>query len=179
MYHIELVDFATRQAALRAIRTAVFIEEQGVPKALEWDEHDATAVHALALAAPPAAASPISHGVSHVASHPTSASTPRPHASNDPDAPADAPPPLPIGTGRLLTDGHIGRMAVLPAWRGQGVGRALLNALLDCARAQGMCEVVLSAQTQALGFYERAGFRAEGPTYLDAGILHQRMSRQL
>jgi predicted GNAT family N-acyltransferase len=84
-----------------------------------------------------------------------------------------------VGTGRLLPDGHIGRMAVLPAARGQGVGRALLRALMQAAAQRGQCEVVLSAQTHALPFYEKEGFIAEGDEYDDAGIPHRQMRRAL
>ncbi|MFN7433209.1 MAG: GNAT family N-acetyltransferase [Betaproteobacteria bacterium] len=80
-----------------------------------------------------------------------------------------------LGTGRLLPDGHIGRMAVLQSARGQGVGTALLRALLQAARARGDREVVLSAQTHAMPFYEKAGFIAEGDDYDDAGIPHRQM----
>ena len=80
-----------------------------------------------------------------------------------------------LGTGRLLPDGHIGRMAVLQSARGQGVGSALLRALLQAARARGDREVVLSAQTHAMPFYEKAGFIAEGDDYDDAGIPHRQM----
>ena len=80
-----------------------------------------------------------------------------------------------IGTGRLLPSGRIGRMAVLRAYRGQGVGRALLAALLDAARANGHAEVTLSAQTQVIGFYQRMGFLPVGEVYREAGIPHQRM----
>lgn len=81
----------------------------------------------------------------------------------------------PIGTGRLLPDGHIGRMAVLPDWRGKGVGAQLLLALVALAVERGMREVVLNAQTHALGFYAAHGFVAEGGDFLDAGIAHRRM----
>jgi len=84
-----------------------------------------------------------------------------------------------LGTGRLLPDGHIGRMAVLPPARGRGVGAALLLALVEAARSRGDREVVLSAQTHALGFYGRHGFIAEGETYDDAGIPHRLMRRRL
>ena len=80
-----------------------------------------------------------------------------------------------IGTGRLLADGHIGRMAVLRDWRGCGVGAALLAFLLAEAQRLGMPEVVLHAQTHALAFYARHGFIAEGPLFVEAGIPHQRM----
>lgn len=84
----------------------------------------------------------------------------------------------PVGTGRLLPDGHIGRMAVLAAWRGQGVGAALLQALIDEAARRGMDRLVLSAQTHALGFYTRFGFAPEGEIYDEAGLPHQAMVRQ-
>jgi len=80
-----------------------------------------------------------------------------------------------LGTGRLLPDGHIGRMAVVRQARGTGVGSALLQALMRAARARGDREVVLSAQTHAVPFYERFGFVAEGEPYDDAGIPHRSM----
>jgi predicted GNAT family N-acyltransferase len=80
-----------------------------------------------------------------------------------------------VGTGRLLPDGHIGRMAVLREARGQGVGAAMLLALMEKARQRGDKEVALSAQTHAIGFYRKHGFVEEGPEYLDAGIPHQSM----
>ena len=86
---------------------------------------------------------------------------------------------LAIGTGRLLTDGHIGRMAVLAAWRGRGVGTALLHTLLDVARSRGIQRVALNAQVSAIPFYEKAGFRAECDIFDDAGIPHQRMTLTL
>ena len=84
-----------------------------------------------------------------------------------------------IGTGRLLPDGHIGRMAVLRQWRGLGIGSALLGALMDIARTLGMRRVLLNAQVQALPFYRRHGFEIEGEEFLDAGIAHHRMARDL
>jgi len=86
---------------------------------------------------------------------------------------------LPIGTGRLLPDGHIGRMAVLAAWRGRGVGSRLLTALMGLAAQRGMREVALNAQTQAMPFYVRYGFVATGEEFLDAGIPHRTMRRSL
>lgn len=85
----------------------------------------------------------------------------------------------PVGTGRLLPDGHIGRMAVLKAWRGRGIGGQILHRLMDQARARGEREVVLSAQVDACAFYRAHGFMEEGPQYLEAGIRHRDMRRQL
>jgi predicted GNAT family N-acyltransferase len=84
-----------------------------------------------------------------------------------------------VGTGRLLPDGHIGRMAVLGESRAVGVGGAILERLVEEARRQGMREVVLSAQTHAIGFYRRHGFSEEGEVFEEAGIPHQEMRRVL
>ena len=83
----------------------------------------------------------------------------------------------PIGCARLLPDGHIGRMAVLPGWRGQGVGRALLDAALRAAQARGHTTLKLSAQTHAAAFYARAGFVGVGEIYEEAGIPHVAMEK--
>jgi predicted GNAT family N-acyltransferase len=82
---------------------------------------------------------------------------------------------VPAGTGRILADGKIGRMAVLRQFRGQGVGEVLLAALLNVARARGLAEAWCHAQQSAFGFYEKAGFAGEGPLFQEAGITHQLM----
>lgn len=135
---IRPADWRADREILRAIREEVFVREQSVPAAMEWDEFDAQSRHVVAIA----------DGV-------------------------------PVGTGRLLPDGHIGRMAVVRKWRKKGVGNALLMALLDEARKRGMSRVLLNAQIQALPFYLRHGFHAEGEEFLDAGIPHLRMWRDL
>ena len=84
-----------------------------------------------------------------------------------------------IGTGRLLPDGKVGRMAVIKEWRRRGVGADLLDALVGEARRRGLAEVKLSAQLQAAEFYRAHGFVAEGKVYEEAGILHQAMRRSL
>lgn len=86
----------------------------------------------------------------------------------------------PIGTGRLTPDRRIGRMAVLSAWRGRGVGEALLQALVARARALGWREVSLHSQASAIGFYARQGFLPFGPRFEEAGgIEHLAMYRLL
>ncbi|HET7674072.1 MAG TPA: GNAT family N-acetyltransferase, partial [Gammaproteobacteria bacterium] len=81
----------------------------------------------------------------------------------------------PIGCGRLTTDGKIGRMAVLAPWRKAGVGGAILRFLIDEARRRGATECRLDAQIEAVDFYHRHGFIAEGDEFLDANIRHRRM----
>lgn len=85
----------------------------------------------------------------------------------------------PIGTARLLADGHIGRLAVRAPWRGLGIGRALLHELMTIARERGLPRVFLGAQTHAIGFYERQGFSVYGEPFMDAGIPHRHMAREL
>jgi predicted GNAT family N-acyltransferase len=70
-------------------------------------------------------------------------------------------------------------MAVLLPARGTGVGSALLTALVDEARRRGFHAAALDAQLTAIGFYAKAGFTADGPTHLDAGIVHQPMRLRL
>jgi predicted GNAT family N-acyltransferase len=82
-----------------------------------------------------------------------------------------------VGTGRLEPTGKIGRVAVLPQYRGTGAGMAIMRRLMDLAAERGFREVYLNAQTSARGFYERLGFRAEGPEFDEVGIPHQRMRR--
>lgn len=85
----------------------------------------------------------------------------------------------PVGTARLTPDRRIGRMAVLEAYRGRGIGEALLEALVAHARARGWPEVSLHAQLHALPFYARAGFVPCGPVFSEAGIEHRLMARRL
>jgi len=137
--NIELGDWAQLGQEASTIRRLVFIEEQGVPAELEWDESlDRVCLHALARI----------------------------------DGQA-------VGTARLLPDAHIGRMAVLPAFRRHRIGSALLMALVQAARARGEPAVELSAQTYVRAFYARHGFEAYGPLYDDAGIEHQMMRLEL
>ncbi len=84
-----------------------------------------------------------------------------------------------IGTGRMLADGHIGRMAVLKTHRHQGAGRAMLGALLEEARRRRLSMVFLYAQISAVDFYRRFGFVAEGEVFMDAGIPHRHMRLEL
>jgi predicted GNAT family N-acyltransferase len=81
----------------------------------------------------------------------------------------------PIGTARLLPSGKIGRMAVLKAWRGQGIGSAMLQELLAIAAENKLNSVYLHGQIQAIAFYEAHGFIPEGPVFEEAGIAHRIM----
>jgi len=86
---------------------------------------------------------------------------------------------IPVGTARLLPDGHLGRMAVLESFRGAGIGRAMALALLQRARQRGMPRIVLHAQIHASGFYRKLGFSEFGEPFDEAGIPHIAMSQEL
>jgi len=138
-------------AEAQALRVRVFVDEQGVPAEEEVDalDTDPTTTH-LVL--------------------------------RDRDG-------VVVATGRLLTDParpgevHVGRVAVDATWRGTGLGALLMRELEAVALAEhadtGRCRVVLSAQLQAVGFYERLGYAVEGPVYLDAGIEHRDAAKTL
>jgi predicted GNAT family N-acyltransferase len=152
-YRIRVAEGPEDLDACFAVRKEVFVVEQEVPADLEYDDLDATAVHVLAAA-------------------------------------ADG---TPLGTGRLLHGvdaagrtggagpevGSLGRLAVRAGARGLGVGAALVRGIEDAARERGLTAVDLHAQVSALGFYERLGYTAYGPEFLDAGIVHRGMRREL
>ncbi|WP_425247145.1 GNAT family N-acetyltransferase [Streptomyces sp. NEAU-NA10] len=151
-YEVRIAEDPADREACFGVRKEVFVGEQQVPEDLEYDAYDAGAVHVLAVG---------EDGV-------------------------------PLGTGRLLygeaaaakTDGDpsvgsLGRLAVTREARGLGVGAALVRAIEEAARARGLVAVDLHAQTHALGFYERLGYAAHGPEFMDAGLPHRAMRRVL
>ncbi|MFF1482083.1 GNAT family N-acetyltransferase [Streptomyces sp. NPDC058301] len=134
-----------------AVRKEVFVVEQGVPEEIEYDACDAGAVHVLASgAAGPLGTGRLLHG-----------------------------PAALDRTGGDASVGSLGRLAVTGAARGLGVGAALVRAIEGEARRLGLAAVDLHAQTRAAGFYERLGYAAYGPEFLDAGMPHVAMRRAL
>jgi predicted GNAT family N-acyltransferase len=140
---VRTATWAQDREQIQRVRRAVFIEEQRIPEADEWDALDPVVTHVLAF----------THGDS---------------------AKRDA-----VGTGRLEPTGKIGRVAVLPQYRGTGTGVAMMQRLMDLAAERGFTDVYLHAQVAAAGFYERLGFRADGPEFDEVGIPHQRMRRSV
>ena len=83
-----------------------------------------------------------------------------------------------VGTLRLLDKpehSKIGRVAVRQAFRGQGIAKAMIHAAMDHARAAGRDRFYLTAQSDKLAFYERLGFAAFGPEFIDGGMPHRAM----
>ena len=85
----------------------------------------------------------------------------------------------PIATGRIKPDGHIGRMAVLKEYRNTGIGSAILKELIKSAQDKHLTKVYLHAQTTAISFYEKQGFKTCSEEFMDANIPHKTMEKQL
>lgn len=85
----------------------------------------------------------------------------------------------PVATARMLDDGHIGRMAVRRSWRNRAIGSGMIRRLVHIAADRGLARVRLHAQTDAIPFYHRLGFEAQGGFFMDAGIPHRRMELRL
>jgi len=87
-----------------------------------------------------------------------------------------------VGTARLrIVDGvgKIERVAVDRSRRGLGLGRRVMEAVEAEARAAGCLESLLAAQVEVIPFYEKLGYVAEGPIFLDANIDHRWMKKSL
>ncbi|WP_278395565.1 GNAT family N-acetyltransferase, partial [Acinetobacter venetianus] len=76
----------------------------------------------------------------------------------------------PIATARLLANNSVGRVAVLKAYRGQGIGRLIMLQIIAYAQAQKRPSLQLSSQVHAISFYEKLGFSIQGDEYDECGI---------
>jgi predicted GNAT family N-acyltransferase len=150
-FNISVTDWASSHEALSAVRSEVFIREQSVPAALEWDGLDDEAVHLIATAANGTAI-----GCARLLQETYGA-----HGVDE----------GPVG--------HAGRVAVVKPWRHQGVGSALMHELIRQAVRAGYSQLTLAAQLHAIPFYQRLGFMAYGTEFLDAGIPHINMRTSL
>lgn len=138
-FYLEPATWEHDRADLKHVRTEVFILEQAIDEAEEWDNLDSRSWHVLA----------------------------RDNVG------------APIATGRLTPEHKIGRMAVLKAWRGKGVGEAIMQHLIERARQLGIGELTLNAQTHAMAFYGRCGFEAYGEEFMECHIPHRMMRMSL
>jgi predicted GNAT family N-acyltransferase len=82
---------------------------------------------------------------------------------------------LVIGTGRLMSNGFIGRMCVLAEYRNRNIGTMMLENLVQQALDSGHQKVLLNAQSYIIPFYQKFGFRVDSEEFIEAGILHRRM----
>lgn len=85
----------------------------------------------------------------------------------------------PVATGRVLADGHIGRIAVLKEFRNKGLGAKVVLLLIEYAQKKHLNRVYLGAQKHAIEFYTKLGFTPYGEEYIEADILHQSMELKL
>jgi predicted GNAT family N-acyltransferase len=81
----------------------------------------------------------------------------------------------PVGTARMDGKGKIGRMAVLHDYRRRGIGRKMVQALMDYGRKNAITDFHLSAQITAIEFYRKMGFEPFGQKFIEAGITHINM----
>ncbi len=191
---VKLAETPAEWAGAVAVRLAVFVDEQGVPLAAELDERDRSAIHAVAVAPLESlAAAGSERGLLDEARTGTAA---RALAQAGKYLPLSLTGPRGsvrdvgsvepvVGTGRLVRAGagpaRIGRLCVLPPWRGLGLGSRLLRLLEEAALARGTTRVLVHAQLAARAFYEQRGYTLDGPpeVFLEDGIPHVRMVRSL
>ena len=129
--NIQHADWVVVEQDARHIRTAVFIEEQGIAAEDEWDDQDPISTHFVVY---------------------------------DADQP--------IATARLLSNDHVGRVAVLKEYRSKGIGKLVMQEIIALAKQQQRKELILSSQVHATQFYSGLGFAVQGESYLDCGIPH-------
>jgi predicted GNAT family N-acyltransferase len=84
-----------------------------------------------------------------------------------------------LATGRLLFDGHIGRVAVLAGHRGQGLGKSVMQALIAEGLRREYAALLLHAEVDAVPFYAALGFESQGEVFMEAGIPHVGMRMAL
>ena len=138
MYRIKQGRWKQFQQDAKLIRTQVFICEQGITEANEWDDQDVISQHFVIY---------------------------------DQDQP--------IATARLLENNSVGRVAVLKAYRGQGLGQMIMLEIIGYAQKQCRSVLTLSSQVHAISFYEKLGFTVQGNSYDECGISHIEMTMSL
>lgn len=127
-----------------AIRTAIFVEEQGVSAEEEFDAYDALGTEAR-------------HILLYVDG-------------------------VPAASSRLRIVENVAkleRICVMMDYRKHGLGRVLIDKLEQMALDQGLKKAKLHAQVQASGFYERLGYAAASDVFMEDGIPHLLMTKQL
>lgn len=154
-YYFQITHWINHSDSLKSIREQVFIQEQNVPVELEWDGLDDKAIHIL--------------------------------AETDAINKQMTNKKLAIGTARItlnktnaqFTTAHIGRMAVLAAWRGQGIGSEILHICINECKRLKAAKIILNAQVNVIPFYQKAGFEITSEQFLDANIPHKQMTLSL
>ena len=138
MYQVKHGRWDQLQQDAKLIRTQVFICEQGITEADEWDDQDVISQHFVIY-------------------------------NQD----------QPIATARLLQNHSVGRVAVVKAYRGQGLGQMIMLEIISYAQKQDLSILTLSSQVHAISFYEKLGFTVQGNPYDECGISHIEMTMNL
>ena len=186
---VKIAETPGEWTGLVAVRLAVFCDEQGVPISAELDEHDRNAVHALAVLPSdgdaPDGLAIARQGTAMRASAQAGRYLPLSLAGARGGHRDDGAVARAIGGARLLRSpngvAQIGRVAVLPAWRGTGLGVRLVRLLEELALARGYRESMLHAQVSVQAFYERIGYVVDprSAPFPEDGIMHVRMTKAL
>ncbi|WP_101297620.1 GNAT family N-acetyltransferase [Halegenticoccus soli] len=153
-------DDRTREDAF-AVRRRVFVEEQGVPTDIEWDEHDERAVHFVA----------------YDGDRPIGAARLRPLDGEAVGGVSNGGRSISRSAGGRT--GKVERVAVLPDARGDGWGRRLMAAVEETAADRGFAELTLNSQTHAEAFYRRLGYETVSDVFCEADIPHVKMTKRL
>jgi len=82
---------------------------------------------------------------------------------------------------RLLegSEAKLERMAILPNYRGNGLGRNMITFLEGELSKRSATKIVLHAQNDVSEFYKKCGFNVEGPFFWEVGIKHIKMVKRL
>lgn len=192
---VKLAETPSEWRGAVAVRLAVFVDEQRVPPAAELDEHDRSALHAVAVlqgldAEREAALMPVRSGTAARAASRAGRYLPLSLTGARGSVKDTGGIAAVVGTGRLRRSNEsatresvarIGRLAVLPAWRSRGVGSRLLRILEEAALASGARAVSLHAQLPAQAFYARRGYTVDlpGEVFQEDNIPHVRMTKPL
>ena len=85
---------------------------------------------------------------------------------------------LVIAAGRILLfdeEAIVGRVAVLKPWRGKGIGKKIMEFIMDIAKNNGVKTLAANVQIDVQDFYEKLGFKPVGEFFLEAGREHIKM----
>lgn len=86
-----------------------------------------------------------------------------------------------IGTGRLNIENHqgiISQMAIDSQYQNKGIGKTILEQLINQCKEHNVNEIVLNARETAINFYKKYGFKITSEKFPSkkTGIIHQSMS---
>lgn len=140
--NIKIVQTPEEKQQAFSIRFAVFVEEQGVSKDIELDQHDATAIHFICY--------------------------------------AEDQTPIAASRLRLVNKrGKLERICVLEKYRGLSIGTHLIQKMEKAIQTHNVHLATLHAQTHATSFYKQLGYETTSEPFMDAGIAHVAMEKQL